>query len=90
MLSSKWTSKLVIGICAVAASSCSSNEETKHVKPLPPKQVQQPQPKEKIPYNLHPEADNTDSYAIPSDSTEAELNEEIKELNEEAAKHSRR
>lgn len=90
MLSSKWTSNIVIGICAIAATSCSSNEETKHAKPLPPKQVQQTSPKENIPYNLHPEADKTDSFAIPSDSTEEELNEEIKELNDEAAKHARR
>lgn len=37
-----------------------------------------------VPYNFHGEADKTDSYAIPSDSSEEELDEEIDALNKKA------
>ncbi|MBA3957979.1 MAG: hypothetical protein H0X51_06270 [Parachlamydiaceae bacterium] len=33
-----------------------------------------------IPYNLHNEADNTDAYAIPSDTSGEEQEAEIEEL----------
>lgn len=90
MLSSKWTSCLLIGVFAVAMSSCATQEsKPKPAKPAvqPPAPVKEPNEEaprnrdEKTTYNLHPEADNTDSYAVPSDSTEEELNEEMEDLN---------
>lgn len=69
MLLRSLTSLLAIGLVALVAQV---NAETV---------IQASQIKsETIPYNFHGEADKTDSYAIPSDSSEEELDEEIEQL----------
>lgn len=72
MLSRKLTSLLAMALVALAATVNAHDTNTK------------PANSEKLPYTFHGEADKTDALAIPSDSTEEELDEEIDELNEEA------
>lgn len=69
MLLRKWNVQLIAAMFVLAFASTTAHETA----------PAQPQDKV-IPYNLKNEADNTDALAIPSDSSEAEQEAEMKEM----------
>lgn len=85
MLSTKLNAQLLLGVLTIALNSSAFAQD---VKPASPAQTKT-QSKE-IPYNLHDEADKTDIFAIPSDSSEEEQEEEMNELKELEQKQSLR
>lgn len=72
MLSKKVTNQLIIAIFAFAANATASADEPKSAQSKP----------NTIPYNLHEEADKTDSFAVGLDSSEEEQDEELEELHQ--------
>lgn len=84
MESKKWITELLLGVFAIGITSCATTEDSKFAKPAqPPKQQQAGKASDSnVPFTLHKEADTTDSLAVPSDSTEEELDEEMEELND--------
>lgn len=73
MRTRKWSLQLIVGLFALTVCSSLSAAETKSAQP-------QTAASSKIRFNLKDEDDKTDILAIPSDSTEEELEEEMEEL----------
>lgn len=74
MSSSKWIIALIIAIVIIAVYAYVEPQFRSPDDPKTPISDQNPR------FNLHPEKDKTDTYAIQLDSSEKDQNDELKEL----------
>ncbi len=79
MLAKKWATRLMMGILGIGSYSLMAAEETRSSN----------QQADNVPFNLHREIDDTDTYAIQLDSSEEEQDEELADLENLSKKNTK-